>query len=374
MSLKHLMCSAIVMVTAMATAAHAEIIPAKGVATLEYTGFKVQPEVRDRAILNAEINALDRYIAEHNPAKQRIYDQAKPDIVSSLQDYVLGVTVLSEVQDKKQHLYTVSVRADLNANTLENRLTDSAGLTPTHGDAQDIALVFVARSRASTKIYDDKIHKRCDTDSTASNSYKGAVKTVESEKLRSNSIGTKDEVDGSEDAESHTTDSVTCGGSITKKADSVEWTVAESENFDQQLTGAMTDTGYNLVPGAYIDRLDLISIRKDFATGNDLMPQTQRNMVQAIRASGLRYVVVGTMDVGASDRDPVSGNVRVYVSINAKLLDVSGNFPRPVAAIGPEQYSGLGPDESVARTEATKRASQAVAKTLIDRLAVKGVR
>ena len=105
----------------------------------------------------------------------------------------------------------------------------------------------------------------------------------------------------------------------------------------------MTDSGYNLVPSEYVQQIDLQAIRNDYARGNDLAPQTLRAMVQAVKAANLTYVVLGTMDVGMVDVDPVTGNKRVYVSINARLLDLSGAYPRPVAAIGPAQYSGPGP-------------------------------
>jgi hypothetical protein len=135
----------------------------------------------------------------------------------------------------------------------------------------------------------------------------------------------------------------------------------------------MTDAGLNVVPAEFIEQLDLIAIRADFGKGDDLAPATLRGMVAAIKAGGLRYVTLGTMDVQLPDRDPVSGNVRVYVTATVRLLDLTGNFPRPVAAIGPIQYAGLGPTEAVARTEATKRAASEVAKTLVDQMAVKGI-
>ncbi|ESQ88669.1 hypothetical protein [Asticcacaulis benevestitus] len=354
--------------------AHAEVIAARGVATIPVTGSRPKPEQRDQAIAKARENALDRYIAENNPAKQRIYDDARGSILSSIGEYVLGTTVLAEQTDTKAKTYTVTVRADINSNTLENRLSDSAGQSPAREGGRDILLVFVSRTPSSIQSFDDRVYSRVDNESEGGCKTKGDRKTSEGERVTNRSVSTSDNASANASYACKTTDITESGGSTTRKADKVIWAVGNSADFDQQITGTMADSGYNLVPAEYIEKFDLSAVRADYARDDELSQQTLRSTVAAAKAAHLTYIVLGTMTVEMPDRDPVSGNVRVFASINARLLDISGAFPRPVAAIGPVQYAGLGPSEAVARTQATTISAREVAKVLLDRLAVKGVR
>lgn len=353
---------------------NAEVITSKGIGTVGLSGGKPSQAERDQARLQAEENALDRYIAENNPAKQRIYDGARTSIVQNIGDYVLGITVLAENTDTAAHTYTVSVRADINSNTLQNKLSDSVGQAPARNGGRDIMLVFVSRNRTSVQSFDDHLYSR--NDGQSQESCKGSVsnQTREGERVRSGSVGTSDSAKTSAAYDCKLNNVTESGGSVVRKADKITWAVSEAADFDQQVTGAMADSGYNLVPADYVEKVDLTAIRSDYARGDDLAASTLRSVVGAARAAGLPYVVIGTMTIDMPDRDPVSGNVREFVSINAKLLDITGAYPRPVAAIGPVQYAGMGPDEAVARTQATTISANEVAKTLMDRLAVKGVR
>lgn len=354
--------------------AFAEILPAKGSVTVPISGGQVRPAEKDQAILKAQQNALDRYIAENNPAKQRIYNEARGSIMDHLKDYILGVTILAENSDSKAKTYTVSIRADLNTNALENRLSDSAGQTAARADGRDILMVFVSRSPTSVQKFDDRVYKRVDTQSGESCASKESVKTHEGEKVRRRSVSTTGTAEANVSVDCKTSDSVETGGSTTTKADKVSWAISEAADFDQEMTGAMAASGFNLVPAEYVEKLNLKAVRADYGRGDDLDPQTLRSLVAAAKASGLPYVVLGTLTSDLPSKDPVTGNSRALVTVNAKLLDVTGAFPRPVAAIGPVQYSGLGPSDSVAKTQATSSAAKDVAKTLMDRLAVKGVR
>jgi len=120
--------------------------------------------------------------------------------------------------------------------------------------------------------------------------------------------------------------------------------------------------------------LSIERIRKDFSTGNDLAPATLRDTANGIRAANIPYIAVGTLDVGMRDRDPASGNTRVFVTVTGKVLDVTGRFPRTVSSVGPVQFSGTGPNETVARTNALQLAAEKAAQQMINELNVKAVR
>ena len=64
------------------------------------------------------------------------------------------------------------------------------------------------------------------------------------------------------------------------------------------------------------------------------------------------------MDVGSKKVDSQSGFITVYVTVNARIVDCSGRFPKTVASVGPEVYDGRGPDLQVAEKNAIKAASE----------------
>jgi hypothetical protein len=83
---------------------------------------------------------------------------------------------------------------------------------------------------------------------------------------------------------------------------------------------------------------------------------------------------MGTLDVGLSDTDPATGNIRVYVTVTGKVLDLQGRFPRTVSSVGPIQFSGLGPNESVARSNALRLASESAAQQIADEMSLRSIR
>ena len=174
----------------LTSTAMADVVTAKGVGTVSTRSGKPTPDERQQAILQAEANALDHYVAENDSAKQRIYDSARSDIVSHLDKYVLSETILVETADAGGRTYTVTLRAEINQNALDNFLGDSQGLTPTHSGGQDIALVFVSRSRSLVQTFDNRVHTR--SESEAANSCSGAAtgKTKEGEAVGSHSVNT----------------------------------------------------------------------------------------------------------------------------------------------------------------------------------------
>ncbi len=65
---------------------------------------------------------------------------------------------------------------------------------------------------------------------------------------------------------------------------------------------------------------------------------------------------------------------RVYVSVNGKVMDLRGRFPKTVASVGPVQYAGLGPDIIVARRNALRQAGEHAAHDLTSKMQAKGIK
>jgi len=346
----------------------AQSVAEKGMGGVTY-GWRLAPESRQEAIRKAKINAIERYIADTNAARSRVFDQQRDRIAAHIDDYVLGATVISEEDDKAAKTYNVVIRADINSTRLMNDLgsgSASAANVAASNHAQ-LTFLFVARSQSSVQSFDAKVYKRADADASSSR------KTLEGESVRGNSVGTSDNI------EEHASVATTTGGSTTRKADKVEWTVSQAGEINTAMTGVFADAGYDVieadqVEGASNGLLSIEQIRGAYSHGDDLPPKLTRNATQGVQQAGIGLLAMGTLDVGMQDTDPVSGNTRVYVTVTGKVYNVSGRFARTITSVGPVQFAGLGPDASVARTNALKIAAEKAAQQMVDELNNKGVR
>jgi len=352
----------------------AQAIDSKGSASVSFEG-KLTPAVKQQAFDKAKINALDRYIAQGDAARSRNYELVRERLISDIDTYILSAVVLSEDGTDKSGRYTVTIRAELNEPRLENALIGSSVVsnTPT-GQKSLMTFVFVARQQKSVQRFDDKVYKRTDTSDSGKTSVSGKRDTTESEAISNNGISTSDRASASMEAEAQTSSTVTTGGSSTAKADVVDWDVTRADEVNSVMTGAFSGAGFEVVEAEYLDQLNLEAIRADYGKGDDLAPATLREAVKGVKAAGaFRYLALGRLDVGMRDKDPASGLTRVFVTVSGKVLDISGGFPKTVSSVGPEQFAGLGPSETVARTNALQLAASAAADRMINELNARGV-
>ena len=78
--------------------------------------------------------------------------------------------------------------------------------------------------------------------------------------------------------------------------------------------------------------------------------------------------------MGLADKDPQTGLMRVSVSVNARVWDVTKPIPRTLVAVGPVAYAGVGPTEDEARGSALRLAATNAAQELASRMTEKGLR
>lgn len=345
----------------------AQPVSARGTGTASY-GLRAGPDARAEALENAKINALEAYVAETGPAKLRLFEARRDEIVGQIDRYVLSSVLLAENHDKKAKTYTVSIRAEINATLLQAKL-DSGSAVVAANPAQKslITFLFMARSQDAIQSFQDKEYRRVDVSATHDE------RTSEGESFGANTIGTSGSI------RTDSSVAVTSGGSTTRRSDNVTWKVANMAEVNTAMTGAFSAAGYEVVEAEYVEGesgglLRTDRIRADFSTGNDLSAATLRDTANGVRAAGIPYIAIGTLDVGLRDRDPVTGNTRVYVTVTGKVLDVSGRFPRTVSSVGPVQVAGLGPNETVARTNALREAAEKASEQMINELNLKSVR
>jgi hypothetical protein len=354
--------------------ASAQIVETKGMSTVRYAGKSATPAERAQAQRDAKVNAVERFIADTNPAKQRLFDAARDRLAASIDTLILSATPISETDDPKSKTYTLVLRAEINSARLDNALADSSRASPARAAAAPVVVVFLSRTPASIKTFDDRVLKRSETTNRTKDASEYREKTSEGEKISASSVSTSGSRDVQAASSSTTMSETTTGGSTVRKADVVEWVVSSSEDVDQQMTGVFAAAGMEVVPSEFVIGLDLAAARKDFGGGDDLDPATLRAMVAAVRGAQVSYLILGTMDQGLRDTDPVSGATRVYVKVKARVYDLTKPYPRVLSAIEPTEFAGLGPTTAVANTNALKLAASQVAEKLVDEITVKGVR
>ena len=93
-----------------------------------------------------------------------------------------------------------------------------------------------------------------------------------------------------------------------------------------------------------------------------------------VRNARVPYLAYGTLDASLPDTDPQTGLMRVAITVNAKIVDVSDDMPEDVANVGPVVIYGVAPEEEEARTEALKLAASRAARDLVSQLTNNGVK
>ena len=168
------------------------------------------------------------------------------------------------------------------------------------------------------------------------------------------------------------------GGSRIIGSDKINWVVSRPSYIETAFNAVMTSSNFQPIPAgaaAYESegKFRLDDFEEEFGTENSVGVQTMGDATKFLRAAEIKYFVVGTMDVGAKNVDPVSGQVKVVVSVSATVSDVSGRFPRSVASVGPVTLSALGIDQDTAKKNALLVAAERAGEEIVASLQMQGI-
>ncbi|MCW3481992.1 hypothetical protein OL229_20925 [Neisseriaceae bacterium JH1-16] len=338
------------------TRAMAETATAKGQATVKYEkslfGSKVSPEVKAKAVQQAQLKAVEKYYAEAGDAQTENLDVIRDKIKADPDRYVLETAILSEEDRPDMGQYSVTVRATLNVSQLRNAVKSNSAVAQTSGGQKSkLTFIFVSRQVDSAQSFDDRNYQ-----------------TVEA-KVKA----TAGKNSGTYRA------SVESGGSTTRKATKRTYAIFPSNYLKSVFNGVFAGAGFKVVDAAYLEpyskgMLKIKSVEKDFKSGDDLQPQTERDVAAGLQNAQVPYIAYGTLDVRLSDTDPATGMFRVSVAATGKILDASNSIPETKAEVGPVQVAGLGPTEEEAQTNALKSAADKVARELLSQMTNAGIK
>lgn len=336
----------------------------KGVATVPIAGKQANANEIATARQAAQINAVDRYVANASEAEQRNYDIIKDKIAANIAEYVLSAAVIEQNTDQQAKTYSLVLDCDLNVSELDNALQSNSAESNTSQTSRSyITFIFAARAQEAIQSFGNE-------KSTTNNSH-----------VSENGMDMEASEGGKKGYTSETNHNAsnTESSSSTRRADKVTYAVTSSDAVNDVISNELSQAGYQVVDAAFIQqlsggKLSIDAFQNDFSHGNDISASTLMNAALGAQQAKVPYLAYGTLDVGFPGTDSATGLTRVYVTVTAKIYNLSTRFPVTLVSVGPEQYAGLGPDATVARTNALKMAAVAAARKLVAEMNAKGIR
>ena len=364
---------------ASAFSASAQVQQSRGKASVNYQGWSASADDKARATQAAELKAVEFYYAEAGESESENFDAVRDWILANPDRYILESTVLAEDDNRDKKQYTVAVRVSLNVANLRNLVkANSAVAQAGAGEKSPLAFVFVSRQVASVTSFDDRVFKRVDESAKAGAGQSASETGVEGESLRGGQIKTHASTASRVDVAANRSQTIETGGSVRKRASQATYRLIPSANLNQVFSSTFTRAGFSVKDAAFIEpltggRFKVADVEADYQTGNDLKSATLQSIASGMRAAQVPYVALGTLDVSAADKDPATGLVRVSVTVNARIYDVTQVIPDTRASVGPVQYVGVGPSEDEARGAALKLAAGNAARELTSQVTAQRV-
>ncbi|MGH8273966.1 MAG: hypothetical protein ACRES9_06895 [Gammaproteobacteria bacterium] len=335
----------------------------KGMATITYSGKAPTPKDYRSAERQAELNALERYVANSTNAESRNFANIRQTVGKNLSNYILGSSIVTKQVDKNAKTLSIVLRADIDTSALANAFNASSAVGRTNASGRSyVTFIFVARQQSSVTRYGSDKSGRKASQATENGSRNQAQTNA-----------------GAEFSDQHTKiERTRSQSSQTQHAADIKYRVMSSAPVNTAMTGVFSDAGYRVVSAQFLesstnDLVDPAAFEHDFARGNQISTKTLLNAVKGAEQVQIRYLAIGTMDEGLSNTDPQTGLNRVFVTVTGTLYGLSGPFPQTLVSVGPEQYSGEGPTESVAQTNALKLAAKAAAMKMTQAMAAQNV-
>jgi hypothetical protein len=362
---------AILIVITVALGAQAELVKVKGKGEIVYKSNILkagQGSAEERAaITEAKKNALTRYAAGFDSARFELYKRIETDVLANIDQYVTDYTQLDQEVDKTSKRYTVVIEASINSTLIENAIQKRSNGTVTAAGATSadkaggsyMTFVFVARELASRKEFDAK---------------RTAVEMKEtSEAGRQKQAVAEDGQSAETSLDKSSVVKHTTGGNTEIKANELTYRVTTVTEVDNAVNSVLTKASYEVVDPVDAG-LDVASFKGDFSGGNDISPATRSAAVKGCKEKEIAYLAIANMDVGMPEKDEATGLTRVFVTVTAKVSDLTPKFPKTVASIAGKPFAGLGSNPQVAKQNALNEAATRSASELVDQLRMKAIK
>ncbi|MDA9839501.1 hypothetical protein N9B97_01780 [Porticoccaceae bacterium] len=310
----------------------------------------------NEVLSQAKSNALRSWAAGKSVAISTLFAENEQQILANIDDYFLNAQVDHRCQGKS---FKLKVKGVVDVNRIS--LLGKAAPVQFSGPRSRMTAVFLARKADFVKSYDTKR-----TSIEANTTFSEGSETA------SMSGGS-----ASTEGYSSTKNIKETGGSSESKADKINWNVYRPSGLDAAVNQTFSSFGFRTIDASQVASrftgFDLEAFKDDFTLGDDLSAATKNNAFDAI-AGKIPILVIATVDVGQKDTDPGSGLKRVYATVTAQVYQDDGLFFETVASVKPTQFSGLGPNETVAETNALIKAAESASNEIVQQLNAAGIR
>lgn len=338
----------------------------RGVVTLPYSGtlFSKDPNAAEKsgAMREAKLQAWDLYTSKFSAARMNQYLPVKDKFTNNIDDFILNLRVLDEVVDKKSKTITLTVRGTVNETAVDAVFGSMAAASQQGtGEGSLFSFIFVSRQAVSAKAKDSKrIAIRQNQTATTANESMAASGSSMTASSDTNSVK-----------------KTTTGGSTERTATRRQYKVLSSQDINASMARTLSTAGFEIV-----DYDDVVSacggaestdISEEFKNNDDMSRGTRKSAINGARDCEVSLFATGSLDVGVQDTDPTTGLKRVFVSVRGQVWNIEKRLPRKVASVGPVQYSGLGPNDSVAMRNALNFAADKAAKSIVEQLNAKNI-
>lgn len=347
----------------MATVVSAEV-ETKGLGSVTYKGFgNPSAKYATQALTEARMSAVSRWASSQGSSFLKNYEAVRSQVEANIDAYVLGESIITENVDKSSKTLRIVIRATIDDVRLKNLVNDTSAVANVSDDDKSyMTFVFVSRRQSQVQNYEAKVYSRTDT-SKAENG-------VDQENVSSSGV--------IYNAKLETSTASSIGGSTTRKADKISYDVASSEEINITMSEVFSSAGFEIVDAEYLEEdtdglLSVDTFKEDYRNGNDISSLTKRNAAKGAKMAGVPFLALGTLDIGVQEKDSATGLIRVTVTVTGKIISTQKRFPKTVAAVGPVQVAGLGPNQTVAERNALQKASQKAASELVNQLNSKNI-
>lgn len=362
---------------------------------------KLNDKERKTLLQTAKQEAWKSYVSSFDQSRMKSYNKIEKEFIENLDKYIIELTVIGTTYQADLKQCELLVRAKINSTAVDLKLNENSAIGKVEsGEGGVISCIFVARQLTSTKAFKDKVTDTKTSKEDLSTKQdiklqeqgKGELSTGDTTQKKSNTVtdesiestASKVEYDAKISADVNAssqqvlTETTVTGGSIEKKAIKETYEAKSATDFNAAFNEVLTQNGYEITEYddvyAECKGASMKTIRSEFGANDELSTEVRKMAIDAARNCGVRYLVIGFMNVSATEKDPVTGNYIVFVSVNGMVWDIAKKLPKKIGSVGPVQYSGLGPDQNTARRIALKLAATESAKAIVNQLSAKDIK
>ena len=356
---------------------NSQSVSEKGIASIELDrstcrdGKPADKNKHFEAIEKAKLSAWNKYTATLSSDRANAYYASEDKYLSELEQYITDYVILTTDCSKTDRNYTVSLRVTINEARLNNKLVSGSGGSAAKQNLQGQGVVVLVVPRKTTEAlsFDDKVTKQA----------------MVKKSLSADEMISADEDSTSITESSTQRQSVTTGGSTSKKATKRTYTIGDLNDASAQINNVLAPLGMRTFGAARLEGMAsrfgydpfLNEVLDQFAgkigdLGANISPQKQNEIIDLIIDVGqgrLNYFLLGTVDSSVARIDPDTGVYKSDVLVNVQLYKIDDFFGAElVASVGPEIKTAFGETDVLSEKAALKKAFSEATSSLILKL------